>query len=406
VAIDCPAGPSEVLIVADESGDADVIAAELLAQAEHDPDAAAVLVCTDAQVIGEVLEAVERRIAGAARRDIIEASLSANGALLLASDDNELFDFAKTYAPEHLLVLTREPRAALERVRAAGTVFLGASSSVTFGDYVTGANHTLPTAGLARAYSGLSTLDFMRWFTFQEVDPRAAALLSTTTARLAEAEGLPAHADAARLHAGDAIDVAEPVLRSAYRELTLYDPQRSPCEVDLSDNTNLFGVAPNAAALIRSVPADRITRYPAVFAGRLKEEIARWYGVAAENVTTGCGSDDVIDSALRAFCETGDRVVFPDPTFSMAAAFARINALEPGAVPLRADLQLDVDGLVNARGRVTYVCSPNNPTGTVYSRADIQALGARVPGPYCCSTRRMRTLPMTTSRPLPPNRIV
>ena len=380
VAIDCPAGPSEVLISADDSADADVIAAELMAQAEHDPDAAAVLVCTSERVIAEALEALERRVPAAARRDIIEASLRANGALLLASDENELFAFAEAYAPEHLLVLTREPRAALERVRAAGTVFLGASSSVTFGDYITGANHTLPTAGLARAYSGLSTLDFMRWFTYQEVDPGAAASLSATTAVLAEAEGLPAHADAARLRSADSIRKSVPVLRSAYHDLTLYDPRRSPCEVDLSDNTNLFGVAPNAAALIRSVPSDRITRYPAVFAARLKEEIARWYGVAAENVTTGCGSDDVIDSALRAFCETGDAVVFPDPTFSMAAAFARINALEPIPVPLRSDRQLDADGLVNARGRVTYVCSPNNPTGTVYPRSEIEELSARVPG--------------------------
>ena len=277
-------------------------------------------------------------------------------------------------------MLTRDPRNALSRVRAAGTVFLGAGSSVTFGDYITGANHTLPTAGLARAYSGLSTLDFLRWFTYQEIDAGAAAQLAETTGILADAEGLFAHAEAARLRATDARSAGQPVLRDAYSELTLYDPQRSPCEVDLSDNTNLFGVAPHAAELLRNVPAERITRYPAVFAVRLKEEIARWYGVAPENVTTGCGSDDVIDSALRAFCETGDRVVFPDPTFSMAAAFARINALEPVAVPLRTDLQLDVGGLVNARGRVTYVCSPNNPTGTVYARADIEELSARVPG--------------------------
>ncbi|HXD51599.1 MAG TPA: histidinol-phosphate transaminase, partial [Burkholderiales bacterium] len=288
--------------------------------------------------------------------------------------------FAEAYAPEHLLVLTREPRSALGRVRAAGTMFLGPNSSVAFGDYITGANHTLPTAGLARAYSGLSTLDFLRWFTWQEVDAAAARDLATVTATLADAEGLPAHAQAANLRLNASDGRAEPVLRSAYADLSLYDPQRTPCEVDLSDNTNLFGVPPAAAELLTKAPSERITRYPTVFASRLKEEIAHWFGVAPENVTTGCGSDDVIDSALRAFCETGDRVVFPDPTFSMAAAFARINALEPVPVPLTDELQLDVAGLSNARGRVTYVCSPNNPTGTVFRRSDIERLLESVPG--------------------------
>src|SRR6185369_12851556 len=120
----------------------------------------------------------------------------------------------------------REPRSALGRVRAAGTMFLGPNSSVAFGDYITGANHTLPTAGLARAYSGLSTLDFLRWFTWQEVDAAAARDLATVTATLADAEGLPAHAQAANLRLNASDGRAEPVLRSAYADLSLYDPQR------------------------------------------------------------------------------------------------------------------------------------------------------------------------------------
>ena len=380
IAIDCPAGPSEIMILADASADAEMIAMELMAQAEHDPDAAVILACTEDSLIADVVEALERRIAEAPRRAIIEAALAGNGALLRADSEEDLFAFAEAYAPEHLLLLLRDPRSALDRVRAAGTVFLGPNSSVAFGDYLTGANHTLPTAGLARAYSGLSTLDFLRWFTWQDVDADAARQLAETTATLADAEGLPAHAQAARARLSAAGTKGAPVLRSAYADLSLYDPQRTPSEVDLSDNTNLFGVPPAAAELLANAPSERITRYPAVFAARLKEELARWFGVAPENVATGCGSDDVIDSALRAFCETGDRVVFPDPTFSMAAAFARINALEPVPVPLTSDLQLDVAGLANARGRVTYVCSPNNPTGTVFRRADIEHLLETMPG--------------------------
>src|SRR5690606_11243786 len=171
------------------------------------------------------------------------------GAILTAATLEEAIDFANGYAPEHLQLMIEEPRAALGRVRNAGTIFLGAPSSVAFGDYITGANHTLPTAGLARSYSGLSTLDFLRFVTYQEVAPAASARLAAPTATLATAEGLPGHAAAARARGErwkDAADIvaypeyqSRPLfVRGAYRDVELYDPGRRPVDVDLSDNTN------------------------------------------------------------------------------------------------------------------------------------------------------------------------
>jgi len=151
VAIDCPAGPSEVLVVADETADPELVALELIAQAEHDPDAAAVLVTTSESVAAEVETALARLVGIQPRREIVEASLASSGAILIAASLAEALAFATRYAPEHLALLVAEPRRALVRVRAAGTIFLGAGSSVAFGDYMTGANHVLPTAGLARA---------------------------------------------------------------------------------------------------------------------------------------------------------------------------------------------------------------------------------------------------------------
>jgi histidinol dehydrogenase len=119
--------------------------------------------------------------------------------LLLAANNAEMIAFNQEYAPEHLSLQVRAPRALLPDVRNAGTIFLGDSSSVAFGDYLTGANHVLPTATLARAYSGLSAFDFVRWTTYQEVTAAAAAALAPVTACLADAEGLPAHARAALL---------------------------------------------------------------------------------------------------------------------------------------------------------------------------------------------------------------
>lgn len=386
VAFDSPAGPSEVLIVADESAEPALVAAELMAQAEHDPAAAAVLVSTDPTLPARVEAALRDAAPRQPRVTIIAAALAARGALLTAADLAAALRFAERYAPEHLALMVREPRAALERVRAAGTVFLGAPSSVAFGDYLTGANHVLPTHGTARAFSGLSVSDFLRAWTYQEVTPTAAARLSAPTRTLALAEGLDAHAYAAVLRADPSAALSAPTkapppaARAAYREVVLYDPGRRPCAVDLSDNTSLFGVPPSAARALLSMPAERITRYPSVYADELKRALAAKHGVAAENVVTGCGSDDVLDSLVRAFCEPGEAVAYADPTFGMVPAFAHMNAAVPGAVPHGPGMTLPLDGLLATAAAVVYVCRPNNPTGTQYGRIAMERLAAEATG--------------------------
>lgn len=451
VASDTPAGPSEILVVADESADAMLAAMELLAQAEHDPDAAVAIVTTRQETSAACRSALERLLPLQPREEVVREALAANGAVLTASDLDQALEFAERYAPEHLLLLVRNPRETLERVRAAGTIFLGPGSSVAFGDYLTGANHVLPTAGLARSFSGLSTLDFLRMATYQELDPEAAAEMAASANILATAEGLPAHALAARARAigpEEAVSLLEgkpaekgvkpagedsapeesdagpegpsatpagqdvkPVqetedpapglagrtagsldepglprtatgtrsptavpLRSAYRTLELYDPERKPTPVDLSDNTSLFGPGPAAAQAVAELSSSQLTRYPPVFAQPLKEALAAWIGVDPSNITTGCGSDDVLDSAMRAFCETGDVVAFPEPTFSMVPIFARMNATRAMPVPLGRDFALDPDALLATRAPFTYVCRPNNPTGTLFPRDDVQRL--------------------------------
>ena len=199
VRIDSPAGPSELLVIADGGADAELIAAELIAQAEHDPDTAVLLIATDAKLADGVAAALARQVAASPRREVIAAALEARGALLVAAKVDEAIAFANLYAPEHLLVLTAKAAADGAKVRSAGTIFLGPGSSVAFGDYLTGANHVLPTGGSGRSFSGLSVLDFLRSWTYQDVTPAAAQALAEDTGRLADAEGLPGHAAAARL---------------------------------------------------------------------------------------------------------------------------------------------------------------------------------------------------------------
>jgi histidinol dehydrogenase len=198
VAIDSPAGPSELLILCDEVADPVLVARELLAQAEHDPLAAVVTVTTSDRLAREIVHEIAVQIGAQPRAEIIAAALAAQSAVLVASSLDEGIAFANAYAPEHLLLVVSEPEATLPRLRNAGTIFVGASASVAFGDYMTGANHVLPTGGLARSYSGLSTLDFVRWTTYQRVSPDAAARLAEDVGVFADAEGLGGHASAAR----------------------------------------------------------------------------------------------------------------------------------------------------------------------------------------------------------------
>ena len=199
VAIDSPAGPSELLVLCDESANAAVVAREMLAQAEHDPRAAVVAVVVGGEGARDaVTAALAAALPMQARREIIAQALATRGAVLAAPDMDAAIAFANEYAAEHVVLVSRDENAVLARLRNAGTIFVGATSSNAYGDYLTGANHVLPTGGLARSYSGLSTLDFFRWTTYQRVTPLAAAALAADVGIFADAEGLPGHADAAR----------------------------------------------------------------------------------------------------------------------------------------------------------------------------------------------------------------
>lgn len=168
--------------------------------------------------------------------------------------------------------------------------------------------------------------------------------------------------------------------RAAYREISLYAPDRTPCPVDLSDNTNLFGVPPSALAALRGSSESVITRYPALYAGDLKGAIAAYVGASPTDVVTGCGSDDVLDSAIRAFAEPGETLATPAPSFAMIPIFARMNGLRPVEVPLRPDHDIDADAMIATGARITYVCSPNNPTGTPASAGAVRRLIERARG--------------------------
>ena len=198
--IDALAGPSEVLILADAGADPATLAEDLLAQAEHDPDAAAVLVSADRSLLEAVAAELEGRVAASPRRAILEASLGRHGRLFQA--DRELaIAFAQAWAPEHLELAVADPQAWLPRLTTAAALFLGPATAEVFGDYGAGPNHVLPTGGTGRFSSPLGVATFMKRQTVLELGPALARTLAPQVARLAEAEGLPHHAASARRRA-------------------------------------------------------------------------------------------------------------------------------------------------------------------------------------------------------------
>ncbi|HJW63054.1 MAG TPA: histidinol dehydrogenase, partial [Actinomycetes bacterium] len=206
VRIDGFAGPTEVAVLADATADPLLVAVDLVAQAEHDPLAACLLVTDDADLWKAVEPLLAKEVAAAAHRDRVEAAFAGQSAVVLCDDRAAMLRVAEAFAPEHLELLVADPAELAGRVRNAGAVFVGPWTPVALGDYAAGTNHVLPTAGTARFASGLSTLDFLRTVQVAEFDRDALAEAAPVVAALSRAEGLPAHgrAVAARLDPGGA----------------------------------------------------------------------------------------------------------------------------------------------------------------------------------------------------------
>ena len=197
-AIDMPAGPSEVMVLADGSAPAAFAAADLLSQAEHGKDSTAVLACTERDYADKVLQEIENQKRFLPRDTQVEGSLAHSFAVVLP-DLQDLIDFAEAYAPEHLIVALENAAEAAEGITAAGSVFIGPWSPESAGDYASGTNHTLPTSGWARSCSGVNMDSFFRKMTLQEITRKGLAGLAPTIVSMARAEGLDAHAQAVTL---------------------------------------------------------------------------------------------------------------------------------------------------------------------------------------------------------------
>jgi histidinol dehydrogenase len=195
IAIDMPAGPSEVLVIADNNANPEFIAADLLSQAEHGPDSQVIMLTDDKKILEKVKNEVNKQLEFLPRKDIASKALE-NSKLILLPTLNDCFDFSNLYAPEHLIINITDANSAADNIKNAGSVFIGNFSCESAGDYASGTNHTLPTNGFARSYSGVSVESFLKKISFQKISAEGIKNLGPTIELMAEAESLAGHKNA------------------------------------------------------------------------------------------------------------------------------------------------------------------------------------------------------------------
>jgi histidinol-phosphate aminotransferase len=404
VGLDGVFGPTETVVVADDTADPEWVAADLLAQAEHDPLATAILLTPSRPLAEKVSAAVGRQLEERSRAEIIATSLAARGGAIITADVAEAVQLADKFAPEHLCLAVADLEKWQGHLRHTGGLFLGERSFEVLGDYVAGPSHIMPTGGTARFASPLNALDFVRITSLIQLDDATANELSVTAAKLALAEGLDGHAYAAQLRAEDnqrltQITQIEPAKKSAksltssVRETVAgmrpYQPiypfemvarrlGRAPEEiVKLDANENPYGPSPKATAALADGRFFHI--YPDPESLILREKLADFTGLPLARLIAGAGADELIDLVLRAIIEPGDVVVNCPPSFGMYPFSTAVNAGRLLEIPRQADFGLDVDGIAAAvksepRAKILFLCSPNNPDGGLISDADLERL--------------------------------
>ena len=387
-AIDMPAGPSEVMVMADDTANPTFVAADFLSQAEHGPDSQSFLVCNSQELAKSVEAEIARQLALLPRADIAARSLE-NSRIVVFDDVDTMVAFANEYAAEHLIISMDDAWSIAERITAAGSVFVGHYSPESAGDYASGTNHTLPTMGLATAYSGIGLDSFTHAITYQELTQEGLTALGNTIIQMAEAEGLDAHANAVKVRTHlnppceggleasrcqDSLPYREgwggsslvrPNIAALKPYSTARDEYKGSIGVYLDANENPFENGYN--------------RYPSTtLKAQVREAIAQKKGVCPSRLFLGNGSDEAIDLLFRIFCRPGvDNAVSIAPTYGMYSVCAAINDVEYREVMLGEEFSLPVDELLrvsDAQSKLLFICSPNNPTANAFPREQLISL--------------------------------
>ena len=373
VAVDMPAGPSEVVVVSDGSVPSSWIAADLEAQAEHAPDALGILVSAHPGQAEEVARLVDPKYTAQIR---VRTVASVEAALVIAND----------FGPEHLILACRDAESWLGSVTHAGSVFLGPHSPAAAGDYATGANHVIPTGGAVRAYSPLGLEAFGRTLQVQAISPRGLARLAPVVEPLARAEGFQAHLHSVqtRLDTPGAAERNVPRPRRAVAAMHPYSWEASNAEVAarvgidqrevLRFDTN---TCPWEGAALAGLDQQGLNEYPDSSYPELVSAIADYASCPKDTITVGAGADELLQLLALAFIGPGDPAVIPDPSYAMYLTLTEAAGGRPVMAPFS-----DPDAIMSSalQARVTWLCNPNNPTAELLPAGFAEELARQASG--------------------------
>jgi histidinol dehydrogenase len=399
-AIDMPAGPSELLVIADAEASPEFVAADLLSQAEHGPDSQVILITLSEKFAIATEQALEKQLKQLSRYLIAEKSLL-HARIIIVETAVQAIAISNHYAPEHLILQVAQAEQYVEQIQNAGAVFLGAWAPETVGDYVTGSNHVLPTSGYARNHSGLSVLDFMKFINVQTVTKEGLQAIGPYAAAIAEIEGLTAHKQAVTFRLDSScqkdskvLDPHSPMgewvgrggnLTSLIRPDLLHFSAYSSAR-DEAKEGKIFLNANESPWNHQPIEDIALNRYPEKQPMAVLQQLAELYKLSASQIALFRGSDEAIDLLTRLFCQAGqDAIMICPPTFGMYAICAQLQNAQIVEVPLLKEkgFQLDLSTMLqrwNPAIKLIYICSPNNPTGNVINTADILQLCQEVSG--------------------------
>ena len=414
VGVDAEAGPTEIAIIADHTADPRFLAADLVAQAEHGPLAACLLITTDPGLAERTEAELRPQVASARHRDTVQAALAGQSACVLVDDTAAALAVSDVWAPEHLEIQTADAASLAAQVRNAGAVFVGPYAPVSLGDYLAGSNHVLPTGGTARHTAGLSVLAFMRGIHVVECSAAALAGAAPHIEALGAAEDLAAHVNAVRIRVDSAgpggrppwnppvagpggtaaqgpgqRDAAGPPVRPDLAGRSPYGAPQLDVPVRLNTNENPY---PPPPALVQAITdaaagvAGSLNRYPDRDAMALRADLAAYlgHGLTARQVWAANGSNEIIQQLLQVFGGSGRSALGFEPSYAMHPLISRATGTRWIRGSRDADFGLNEAGVVRAIGEhrpdLVFLTSPNNPTGTSLPLAVIEAACDAAPG--------------------------
>jgi histidinol-phosphate aminotransferase len=424
VGVDAEAGPTEIAIIADHTADPRFLAADLVAQAEHGPLAACLLITTDPGLAERTEAELRPQVAAARHRDAVQAALAGQSACVLVDDTAAALAVSDVWAPEHLEIQAAGAAGLAARVRNAGAVFVGPYAPVSLGDYLAGSNHVLPTGGTARHTAGLSVLAFMRGIHVVECSATALAAAAPYIDALGAAEDLAAHVAAVRIRVdGNSISPGErppwnppvaqgpvpssrglgpvgegasvaaqdpgPPVRPDLAGRAPYGAPQLTVPVRLNTNENPY---PPSPALVQAITeaaagvAGSLNRYPDRDAMALRADLAAYlgHGLTARQVWAANGSNEIIQQLLQVFGGAGRSALGFEPSYAMHPLISRATGTRWISGSREADFGLNAAAVVRAirehQPGLVFLTSPNNPTGTALPLAVIEAVCAAAPG--------------------------